>query len=255
MPALATTTSLVAGLVTLELVKIAVEKVRQRRLVKQSIRRAQTTVSTNQQQTPPKTGSKTGSKPGQKSIEKVDKNDLPDALAEAEEARRSRLLQTFRNSFVNLARPLLAFAQPVEAESFIVQGERFNLWTSLDAPETVYTLTMGKLEAYLRQRFQVQLQSVSVGDVLLYADFLPDAEETVDLPLPALIRRVEHAAAEAEALDAQEGGNHILYQHPVSYPFNTHSYLYHTLLIPCITLIQLVVTHLFNLHSHTYHTR
>ena len=212
VPALATTTSLVAGLVTLELVKIAVEKVRQRRVEKQqAIRRIQKekkTTSINQQ-IPATQGSK-GSKTGPKNSENGDENDVSGGvLAESEEARHARLLQTFRNSFVNLARPLLAFAQPVEAESFIVQGERFNLWTSLNAPESVNTLTAGRLEEYLRLRFQVQLQSMSVGDFLLYADFLPDAEETIDLPLPGLIQRVERTAVEAEAMDAQEGGRHF----------------------------------------------
>ena len=208
VPALATTTSMVAGLVTLELVKIAVEKVRQRRIQRQLMKMKQKTSSKNQQNLSPqksKTGSKNGSKTGQQNVNKMDDNDVSTVLVEAEESRRSRLLQTFRNSFVNLARPLLAFAQPVEAESFDVQGERFNLWTSLHTPENAYTLTVGRLETYLQDRFQVQLQSVSIGDMLLYADFLPDAEETINLSLPMLVRRVERAAAEAEALDAQEG--------------------------------------------------
>ena len=191
---------MVAGLVTLELVKIAVEKVHQRRIQRQLMKMKQKTLSKNQPNS-----STQKSKSGPKNVNKIDDNDISTVLVEAEESRRSRLLQTFRNSFVNLARPLLAFAQPVEAESFDVQGERFNLWTSLDTPDNAYTLTVGRLETYLQQRFQVQLQSVSIGDMLLYADFLPDAEETINLSLPMLVRRVERAAAEAEALDAQEG--------------------------------------------------
>jgi hypothetical protein len=45
------------------------------------------------------------------------------------EKEKSRILNKFRNSFVNLARPLLAFAQPVEAESFLVNHNVFNMWS------------------------------------------------------------------------------------------------------------------------------
>ena len=71
VPALATTTSLVAGLVTLEIVKIAAERVRSRRA-----------------------NSRGGGRPP------------VDPAADS-----ARLLNTFRNTFANLARPLLAFAQ------------------------------------------------------------------------------------------------------------------------------------------------
>jgi hypothetical protein len=43
-----------------------------------------------------------------------------------------RLLQRFRNSFVNLARPMLAFAQPVEVEAYHVKDERFTMWDTVE---------------------------------------------------------------------------------------------------------------------------
>ena len=91
VPALATTTALVAGLVSLEIVKIATERILKRR-----------------------EDTKNDSLDG--------KNYLLDT---------PRILKKFRNSFVNLARPLLAFAQPVEAESFIANSRIFNMWNVL----------------------------------------------------------------------------------------------------------------------------
>ena len=52
----------------------------------------------------------------------------------------NRILKKFRNSFVNLARPLLAFAQPVEAESFVVNSRIFNMWSVLQVRFYVFSI-------------------------------------------------------------------------------------------------------------------
>ena len=92
MPALATTTTLVAGLASLEIIKIATENILKRR--------EKTVVS---------------------------------------ESENTRIMKKFRNSFVNVARPLLAFAQPVEAETFSVNNQMFNSWSFLEVSTCVRT--------------------------------------------------------------------------------------------------------------------
>jgi hypothetical protein len=91
VPALATTTALVAGLSALEVVKIATENILRRRIADPG----------------PSSESFSGSE-------------------------NTRILKKFRNSFVNLARPLLAFAQPVEAETFSVSSRVFNMWSVIE---------------------------------------------------------------------------------------------------------------------------
>jgi hypothetical protein len=57
------------------------------------------------------------------------------------------MLKRFRNSFVNLARPILSFAEPVPAEGFsILHGdkemrEKFTIW---DHIEVCYRTTYKK---------------------------------------------------------------------------------------------------------------
>lgn len=65
-------------------------------------------------------------------------------------------------------------------------------------------LTVSILEEFLSLRYGAHLQSVSVRDLLLYADFLPGSDELLDLSLDALIQRMEAAGTadrEAESDD------------------------------------------------------
>lgn len=157
VPALATTTSLVAGLVSLELLKVASERVIQRNRHRQQ---------------------------NQQSAQKI--------MASEE---KNRLLSRYRNSFVNMARPLLAFAQPVEAETFGVSKKNkvgFNMWDTIEIEGmTTSTLTVSALSDKLLERFGVELQSISLGDTLLYASFLPAAENKFEMTLQALHNLVQ----------------------------------------------------------------
>ena len=55
---------------------------------------------------------------------------------------------------------------------------------------------MSNLEEFLSDRYGAHLQSVSVRDFLLYADFLPGSEDLLDLSLDALIVRMNAALQE-----------------------------------------------------------
>lgn len=146
IPAVATTTSIVAGLVTHELIKIAGEKIRMRR----------------------------------------------QKISESAYLRSNvqHILPRFRNAFVNIARPTLAFAQPVEANSYSSAGNPTSVFTMWDTLEfhskqkyerdlALETITMEDIQEYLQRRFHSNLRitSLSVEDLLLFADFLSSSDE------------------------------------------------------------------------------
>lgn len=195
VPAVATTTSLVAGLVSLELVKVASERASFRR-------RMAANASDND-------APAAGAEPIF-----TDLSVLP--LSESQrQAERERLLSRFRNTFANLARPLLAFAQPVEAEGYPSPGgdQTFTMWSVIEAtlPEGQGAPTIADLERSLRARLGqplLELQSVSLGDSLVFASFLHPEEHATGLPLQTLLLHVKGSVDEelaAEGEDDREG--------------------------------------------------
>ena len=114
----------------------------------------------------------------------------------------------FRNGFVNLALPSLSFAEPVPAERFSVRapgGEReYSVWDTLPAPGPLRTLTVRALQRHLLQQLGARLQSVSLGDRLLYADFMDDGERRLDAPLQRLL--AEEDGAEGDERGAGAAG-------------------------------------------------
>lgn len=109
-------------------------------------------------------------------------------LALQEKCASKNALELFRNSFVNLAMPSLSFAQPVEAETFTVGmgRQRFSIWDVIVAPLSVHELTVRALESHISTTLGVRLQSIALGDVLLYADFMGDAEMRRDMTIGLL---------------------------------------------------------------------
>lgn len=93
----------------------------------------------------------------------------------------------FRNAFVNLALPVLSFAQPMPAEAFSVGDDTFTAWDTLEAPVDIRSLTVSALSEFLHESFGVYLQSVSLGDMLLYADFTDANGDKLGLPLADLV--------------------------------------------------------------------
>ena len=63
---------------------------------------------------------------------------------------------------------------------------------------------MSALEEFLLERCGAHLQSVSVRDFLLYADFLPGSDELLDLPLNTLIKRMEAAGKADRSLESED---------------------------------------------------
>jgi hypothetical protein len=131
---MATTTSVVAGLVAQEVVKVAAERVRYRRELAQTAKLHR------------KSEKNRGCLPaltrlGRTVLSKLHKRERKGPMRAAVDRdtiskdylvrHRDRVLSTFRNAFINLATPMLAFAQPQEAEQSALHGRQFTLWDTI----------------------------------------------------------------------------------------------------------------------------
>ena len=119
IPALATTTSIVAGLVSLELLKIASERVRLRKL----------TASVDSDNDDDTTSA-------------THRSDSQLLRLLSTESEKDQFVSRFRNAFVNVARPLLAYSQPVLAESYTTAGHSFTVWDVIEVSTYICMFTL-----------------------------------------------------------------------------------------------------------------
>lgn len=146
IPAVATTTSLVAGLASLELIKIASERVHMRKLrLKQlSAWKAKQAARSSENKSMSrkiwsklsnllrrKASSTISSKTTIKTTPKYLTDDKGSFTATYLRDHKDHILKRFRNSFINLATPMMAFTQPVEAEEFLLNDVTYNVWDEL----------------------------------------------------------------------------------------------------------------------------
>lgn len=115
-----------------------------------------------------------------------------------------------KNSFVNLALPTWSFSQPAPPETWRVGDAEVSLWDQIVIPETLQEATVRSLETELQRRFGEKLRVASIvhKTTLLYADFFPDASEAQDEPLLQLLRRAREEKEEEEK--EEEDGQVVL---------------------------------------------
>eukprot|EP00981_Chlorochromonas_danica_P007979 scaffold1931_cov215-Ochromonas_danica.AAC.35 len=235
IPALATTTSVVGGLITQELVKVATERLAFKHF-------QQSRLSAPLPPLPPAINSQPARRrslsrwfrsklPSLASFNKSPFKDEDEREEEGETAKKmvplpgndprleafklfihqnkDRLLKKFRNAFVNLARPLVAFTQPMEAPPSTFLHYAYNLWDQIEVPIDLEDLTLRGLADYLDRQFDLQIVSVAMEDQLLFANFLPDKEQLLDLPLMDVLDKLSQEMEEptSEREERTSSGN------------------------------------------------
>lgn len=81
--------------------------------------------------------------------------------------------KNYRSTFINLADPLVVYAEPVEAPILEINNLKFNSWTKFDYIKKNSTLK--ELKEYYEKQFNIIINTIIADSNILYADFLdPD---------------------------------------------------------------------------------
>lgn len=95
----------------------------------------------------------------------------------------------FKNGFVNVALPLLAFSEPLPASKNKYYGKEWTLW---DRFEVQGEMTLQEFLDYFDHKEKLKITMLSQGVSMLYSFFMPKAKcsERLPLPMSEVVRRV-----------------------------------------------------------------
>jgi ubiquitin-activating enzyme E1 len=126
---------------------------------------------------------------------------------------QGRPLNRHRNAFINLALPFFAFTSPLPAEEYPgVRGETHTLWDQITIKEGKKAsqsggLTLRRLlkriqkKAFKEDPDAVQVASISIGPIMIYANFLHDGDE--ELLNKSIWTIIEEAVQSGEEFDEE----------------------------------------------------
>ena len=89
-------------------------------------------------------------------------------------------IESFRNAYVNLAIPVFAFSEPLPPEKSIddeanrYEPKEFTAWDTIVINGD---LTLGEIFEFLEKKFKLDISLVSVGEKMLYANYLTEHEK------------------------------------------------------------------------------
>lgn len=122
-------------------------------------------------------------------------------------------LNRHRNAFINLALPFFAFTSPLPAEEYTgVKGETHTLWDKITIKEGKKAARSGGLtlkrflrriqkKAYVDDPDAVQVSNISIGPIMVYANFLHEDDE--DLLNKSIWDVIDNAMQSGAAFDEE----------------------------------------------------
>lgn len=107
-----------------------------------------------------------------------------DTYSEANVKAQEKTLELFKNGFANLALPFFAFSEPMApAKTEMGQGRKWTLWDRFDINEGK-DVTLEQFLQIFKDRFGLEISMISCGVSMLYSSFTSAAKLKERLPTP-----------------------------------------------------------------------
>uniref|UniRef100_A0A1B6D3R9 E1 ubiquitin-activating enzyme n=1 Tax=Clastoptera arizonana TaxID=38151 RepID=A0A1B6D3R9_9HEMI len=110
--------------------------------------------------------------------------------------RGYKILEPYKNGFVNLALPFFGFSEPIAAPK---QKYYDNEWTLWERFEISGEMTLKEFIDYFKEKHGLQITMLSQGVCMLYSFFMTPAKltERLNLPLSEVVRKVSKKKLES----------------------------------------------------------
>lgn len=107
-----------------------------------------------------------------------------DVYSEENSKKHAKTLEMFKNSFANLALPFFAFSEPMPApKTELGGGRKWTLWDRFDIDEG-RDISLEEFLNLFKERYGLEISMISCGVSMLYSSFTSSAKLKERLPMP-----------------------------------------------------------------------
>lgn len=105
-------------------------------------------------------------------------------------------LTSYKNTFLNLAFPLFQQSDPIAPQKTLFQGKEYSLWDRIEVKKG--DITLQELFDYLKSEYSINVEIVSAGSSLIYAQWAPTGKARLQKKVKNLVEEITKQSLEGK---------------------------------------------------------